>query len=387
MRSVLRDPSAACRPSGRRGFTLVELLVVIAIIGTLVGLLLPAVNSARESARRSSCVNNLKNLGQALVDFGTNDKGKFPGWIQNVKSLPNVGANNYVQQSDPDDGTQDDVLMSWAARLLSRLENQPLYDTILSNNNGNGFNYEAPPVLEIFQCPSDSRPVSQGGFLTYVANTGQYDFAAGGGGVDGWGNDVGIETNNFNGLFKNLLENTSGGVRFSSDVKDGAGTTLMLSENVHKDSEANIRGQTFFNWLAPNFMYTTGGNRPENALRAEQAYGMTWLYNADGNGVPTTDQAQPFNKDVAEAQEFINYEDPDGTPGVPYARPASDHPEVFNACFADGTARGISETIDYRVYQQLMTPNGDKALDWNGNTDQVQMRLDFGAIQLSDSDF
>ena len=68
----------------RRGFTLVELLVVIAIIGVLVGLLIPAVNFARQTARKAECLNNIRGIGQALVQFES-DKGAFPSRIERLR--------------------------------------------------------------------------------------------------------------------------------------------------------------------------------------------------------------------------------------------------------------------------------------------------------------
>ena len=96
----------------RRGFTLVELLVVIAIIGVLVALLLPAIQAAREAARRTSCSNNLKNLGLAILNH------------HDVrKSFPiSHGAFSVPEASVPQSG------VGWIIETLPQLEQQPLYD-------------------------------------------------------------------------------------------------------------------------------------------------------------------------------------------------------------------------------------------------------------------
>ena len=102
----------------RGGFTLVELLVVIAIIGTLVGLLLPAVQSAREAARRSACTNNMKQLGLGVLNFESARK-RLPTASTGVGSSAGATTGSY----------------SWIAVILPFLEETNLYTTISSNSN------------------------------------------------------------------------------------------------------------------------------------------------------------------------------------------------------------------------------------------------------------
>jgi prepilin-type N-terminal cleavage/methylation domain-containing protein/prepilin-type processing-associated H-X9-DG protein len=101
----------------RSAFTLVELLVVIAIIGILVAMLLPAIQAAREAARRTSCTNNLKQLALALLNY-EEARGQFP-----------LGSYSAVTEDHP---AEEDGL-GWATQILPQIEEQPLYDRIKTN--------------------------------------------------------------------------------------------------------------------------------------------------------------------------------------------------------------------------------------------------------------
>jgi len=139
----------------RRGFTLVELLVVIAIIGILVALLLPAIQAAREAARRTSCVNNLHQIGVAMHNYHSAN-GVFP-----------YGAND----GDCESLTPPREVMAWRVLLLPYLEHQPLFDElrpIAEASNGTGCNFpenrlwdqtaHQQQAVPEFICPSEEGP-------------------------------------------------------------------------------------------------------------------------------------------------------------------------------------------------------------------------------------
>ncbi|MDO4583452.1 MAG: DUF1559 domain-containing protein [Planctomycetia bacterium] len=134
----------------RGGFTLVELLVVIAIIGMLVGLLLPAVQQAREAARRMQCGNNLRQLSLGILNYETQNR-KLPsgGWY-------------YTYGGDADRGMGKKQPGSWAFSILPFLEQTALYQST-SNGNREEPNQEAiaglmQTVLPVFYCPSRRSP-------------------------------------------------------------------------------------------------------------------------------------------------------------------------------------------------------------------------------------
>src|SRR4051795_1897400 len=139
----------------RLGFTLIELLVVIAIIAVLIALLLPAVQAAREAARRSQCVNNLKQMGLAALNFESTNTNLPP----NYAPRPLAG------------GSRANVL----ANLMPFLEQGNIYNTwnFLNDSNNRLENDTARTIqVNTYLCPSDASGGSMSGNYTVVGGTG-----------------------------------------------------------------------------------------------------------------------------------------------------------------------------------------------------------------------
>jgi len=347
--------------SSRRGFTLVELLIVIAIIGVLMALLLPAVQAARERSRQAVCTNNQSQLAKAMISFATEGKGNFPGWAQDQK----LGLNANLPEN------VDSIPVTWAAKLLPRLDQKGLWDQLLDSDS---FDYNNPPKLDIFLCPSDARTNPKVGALTYVVNSGLPDPM-----VDilptGTVSDL-----KANGICHDLRSGRNGPtVRYGADIKDGMGTTLLFSENVHKE-EIAFNSTLSSTWMGP-VQVNLAGPVSMNT-NPEQRFGFAWVYDINSPNLPKKELQQRINRDLRDTPNPYDFHD--GQTGSQFMRPASAHPEVFVVAFCGGSIKSLNENIEFRVYQQLMTPNGAKAAVQR--TPNVKL-TNFMTPPLSESDY
>ncbi len=285
----------------KKGFTLVELLVVIAIIGILIALLLPAVQAAREAARRMQCSNNLKQLSLGLHNYHDVNK-QFP-------QSSNGGAG----------------MASYLCRLLPFIEQQNLFEEVVFDSNNYRYtdNFDVARVkVETFLCPSGPQEESVRGAEDGCYTTHYYG-NAGPVGInpftdEEYSRDRGREGNgNFGeyateGIF--LLRST---LDFG-DILDGTSNTIGIGEISWQDYpfyRAWTRGLFWYNGVA---LISTKNHR--------------WPINA--------------GKDTTLTMRFNN------------AGYGSEHPGGANFGVMDGSVRFLAETIDMNVYRPLTSRAG-----------------------------
>lgn len=307
-------------PRPRRGFTLIELLVVIAIIAILIALLLPAVQQAREAARRTQCRNNLKQIGLALHNYHDTHSVFPPGQLRGRQpAAPNLELGNGA---------------SWGAFLLPFMDQAPLYNQL---NFSWGITQARPPStnnaviaalgpLPGVICPSDSeRPGVRGAHGTTNAN-----YVASAPATSYFGT-IGP----FNTWSDNAAPRVSGGI-FTTDpgpkvnisaVTDGTSNTIAVGE------------QTYRVWTGGLWLGLTAADQDPTAPGTDSACCQDWwlhwgLY-------PITNRIQP-------GMVHLNY------------RFGSEHTGGAHFLMADGAVRFISENIEH-IRNKIAVPTGYSA--------------------------
>jgi prepilin-type N-terminal cleavage/methylation domain-containing protein/prepilin-type processing-associated H-X9-DG protein len=385
----------------RRGFTLIELLVVIAIIAILIALLLPAIQGAREAARRAQCANNLKQLGLATHTYQT-ALGTFPPLVQNGSF--NVWGNTFGVGL-----YYDPWPMDWTASLLGNLEQVPLFNQLnwyVSSGwrgpTAAGWDPQNTTVLAtqvaVLLCPSEDKKttmIGPGTRKNYVANFGgPANFLA-------WSGVLVPLKDNPPLDYCGTYWNSNSGTTFGPEsIVDGLSNTAMFSETLIGSGPpgqialAATKRQGTYEWLVPinNFwdQGPAGGITATLFMQACKSLpgtflsvstlppvnGNIWLAGNPGSSL-CWDAYNHYMPPNSVSCAALN--DPTVNPGgVPLPNlgttvggwgtfmdaipPSCNHPGGVNICFADGTVRFIRDSIQYQTWWALGTRNGAEAL-------------------------
>jgi len=359
-----------------RGFTLVELLVVIAIIGVLVALLLPAVQSARESARRMHCSNNLKNLGLAFHNYNDANR-QFPyaavahpfDYFAPTATASFRDTPGSAVPASPGWGT------TWGIALLPFIEQQPRHD-LWNNSLGYGSNANQRLVtgtpLAVMKCPSDPKAPAavdpDDNLGTF--DKGNYGYNFGGGLANENGNDNGGGPLNIPGwttqpapngygtaslnrgmasLRDDFLRQLPTSVRLS-EITDGASNTILLGEMLKSPKNGDCRGC----W----------GKALGAAVSA-----YTLAFPTDGSiGIATPNvraigdfRDGPTHCDALATDLQLACTDRAGDSKGGNAM-RSRHPNAVQAVFGDGRVTVLTNNIDRVLYRALFTIQGGETV-------------------------
>jgi prepilin-type N-terminal cleavage/methylation domain-containing protein/prepilin-type processing-associated H-X9-DG protein len=320
----------------RMGFTLVELLVVIAIIGVLVALLLPAVQSAREAARRMQCANKLRQLGLAMHNYESSMTCFPTGTINPLGDDPN-GRNGSGQPG---------IGAPWICMMLAQLEQPTLFSNFMKIAGerpevvdwfGNG-TYNATQIgnahLNVMDCPSHpmNKELFKNGTNMEDLARGNYAACYGRNGyAQAMGADPGV-----GGVFATNLR--LGG----QNITDGLSNTIAFSELKYRlmgpsgPSLADTRGTWTYGIMGGNIFSTLTG--PNSASQD----GVWGCRDMPSEGMPCVQKGSPYANMWAAARSY--------------------HPNGVQTCFADGSVRFVTNNVALLVWQSLGSRGGGETL-------------------------
>ncbi len=314
MRSPLERPS---RRYPKHAFTLIELLVVIGIIGVLVALLLPAVQAARESARRSQCANNLRQIGVALQTYESAQR-----------SLPSGYISEFTPGTASSPSTDTGPGWGWAALLLDNMEENTLRGVLrfdLGIENAANSQYRTQRV-NVYICPSDTL----GPIFAAYKNAGTVDPAS---------KICDVASANYVGMYGNSEPGIDGAglffrnsrVRFR-EITDGTSHTIAVGERSHLLGEATWVGSVTGAMLAPG---------PD-----------------DTDGIGTFELEHGSTMVLGQSGEHISPGDPAGETDMFYSL----HPGGVNFVFADAHVAFLTPDMDSKVFEALSTRAGGETI-------------------------
>jgi prepilin-type N-terminal cleavage/methylation domain-containing protein/prepilin-type processing-associated H-X9-DG protein len=328
IRSQERAMTSAGIIRNRKGFTLIELLVVIAIIAVLVSLLLPAVQSAREAARRAQCVNNLKQLGLGMANYESTYRCFPPAYMT---------ARHGDPQHGPEDSNTLDAGPGWAygTAILPFLEQSPIYQA-MNVNLGAKHDENSTGVrtsIATFLCPSVSDVSSRfdvtdsaGATLAHVSRS---HYVLNAGANEPWIYRIHDHSTVADGPFYRNSATTV------AAVTDGLSNTLFMGEH------SPILSDKTWTAVVPGAVVCP---KPRFALSLCD-YAATLALTHTGPSKAEGDIIHPPNSKAAHVCQMY-----------------AEHPGGANVLLGDGSVRFIKETVNQRAWAALATIRGGEVV-------------------------